>query len=378
MNDGHRDDPGHGLCAHCGEATPMGAACVVCGGDPLLDGRYRLDALLGRGATGATYRATRLSDGAIFAIKESLFHRADSVKAIELIEREAAVSRQLHHPKIPRFEEAFTAGVGKQLSLCLVQELVDGTTLDEERAIHRFTETDVLDLMAEVLDTLAYLASLHPAVVHRDLKPRNLMRRAHDGAIVLIDFGAVRDAPRDLGGSTVAGTFGFMAPEQLAGHATPASDIYGLAATVVSLLAGVGAEKLLDARGGLDWRRAVQVTPGLASLLDAMLSIDPMQRPTALEAAHDVRSLLGQAPRRLPAPQSAAVTLPTTLLEGDHDGSMKKALWIAIVIFAVGALIAFSMAKAAPPPPRDTYRTTIPVGSHHEPWARDHRAMTGP
>jgi hypothetical protein len=189
----------------------------------------------------------------------------------------------------------------------------------------------------------------------------------------------------------VAGTFGFMAPEQLAGHATPASDIYGLAATVVSLLAGVGAEKLLDARGGLDWRRAVQVTPGLASLLDAMLSIDPMQRPTALEAAHDVRSLLGQAPRRLPAPQSAAVTLPTTLLEGDHDGSMKKALWIAIVIFAVGALIAFSMAKAAPPPPRDTYRTTIPVaapapapaararvGSHHEPWARDHRAMTGP
>ena len=69
------------LCAARGEPSPLAEpVCVVCGDDVLLDGRYRLDAVLGRGAMGVTYRATRLVDGATVAIKELPFHRVDSLK----------------------------------------------------------------------------------------------------------------------------------------------------------------------------------------------------------------------------------------------------------------------------------------------------------
>lgn len=300
------------LCAQCGETSPREAAiCAVCAEDPRLDGRYRLDALLGHGAMGVTYRATRLADGAVVAVKELPFRKVDSLKTTELFEREARVLRALSHPRIPTYFDDFVTGVGKQMALCLVQEFIDGATLDAVSRERRPDERAVLSHVADVLEILVYLADLRPPVVHRDIKPQNLMRRASDGSIVLIDFGSVRDVVRDArdGGSTVAGTFGYMAPEQFSGRAVPATDIYGLGATALALLTGRGADALLGDDGRLDWRERVPLSAGARRLLERMLDPDPERRPAARALLAEVRALLA-APEAVAAPYQPAAPNP--------------------------------------------------------------------
>ncbi len=254
--------------------------CPSCGLSPLLDGRYRLDRVVGQGASGITYRAERVADGLTVAIKELPFRRIDSMKTKALFQRESRILRQLNHPGIPACIDDFTAGVGKNLSLYLVQEFIEGQTLTDEQSDSRTREDEVLLIVAELLSILDYLHTLSPPVIHRDIKPNNVMRRASDGALVLIDFGSVRDAVTDpdTGGSTVAGTFGFMAPEQFQSRAEPASDIYGLGAMAVCLLTRREPDTLLDYSNRLDWAPFVKVHPMTRALLDRMLSPDPATR----------------------------------------------------------------------------------------------------
>lgn len=301
------------LCAKCGEPSPREApTCANCGAEVLLDGRYRLDALIGRGAMGITYRATRMADGAVVAVKELPFHRVDTLKTTELFEREATILRALAHPSIPAWFDHFTVGTGKQLALCLVQEFIDGDTVQALFAAKRPTEREILVLMRELLETLIHLGDLRPPIVHRDIKPQNLMRRRRDGSLVLIDFGSVRDAVRDdlAGGPTVAGTFGYMAPEQFAGYATSATDLYGAGATALALLAGSDAAKLLGRDGALDWQGRVVMSDGLRGLLIDMLAAAPEDRPTARVAHARVLGLLESkvVDDRLPPQISVAPT----------------------------------------------------------------------
>ncbi|MCA9572429.1 MAG: serine/threonine protein kinase, partial [Myxococcales bacterium] len=267
-------------CARCGEAT-VDTPCRVCGEDPRLDGRYRLLEPIGRGASGNTWRARDERTGQVVAIKEMLLSRASSAKTRELWEREVRVLQQLDHPQIPRYVDSFEAGRGRTRSLCLVQELVEGRTLEEEMRRRRYSEDDALAVARGLAPVLDYLHGLQPPVVHRDLKPSNVIR-ARDGRLVLIDFGAVRDALADaqLGGSTVAGTFGYMAPEQFRGDAGPATDAYALGGLLVTLLTRMPPHRLLDPRGHLVWQPHCRVSPATAHLVDSLLQADPADRPT--------------------------------------------------------------------------------------------------
>mgnify|MGYP001943488548 CR=1 FL=1 len=274
------------ICGSCGESLQQDldhhGPCPVCNGEILLEGRYQLDKVIGQGASGITYQGQRLEDGHQVAIKELPFRRLDSMKTKALFEREARILRQLKHPGIPTYLDDFTGGHGKNLSLYLVQEYIDGPTLHQEMDTQRYTEAEVLEIVTEVLHILQYLHTLRPAVIHRDIKPRNIMRRS-DGALVLVDFGAVRDAVKDpdAGGSTVAGTFGYMAPEQFQGLATPATDIYGLGALAVSLLTRRSPDKMLGAGNQLDWEPHAQDTSkAVRQLLRDMLQQDPQKRPS--------------------------------------------------------------------------------------------------
>jgi hypothetical protein len=117
--------------------------------------------------------------------------------------------------------------------------------------------------------------------------------RAPDGKIALVDFGGVLDAARDKGGSTIVGTFGYMAPEQLHGQATPATDIYSLGATIVALAGGIEPEDVPRKGLRMDLDAHLKaIDPGLRRALAAMTDPDPDARP---QRARDVIALLAKA-----------------------------------------------------------------------------------
>jgi Protein kinase domain len=268
------------ICGNCGRSlTRELDPCPSCTHSPILNERYRLDEVVGQGASGITYRATRIEDGHIVAVKELPFHRIDSFKVQELFEREARVLRQISHPGIPAYLDDFTAGAGKSFSFYLVQDFILGRSLALEFEDRRYSEVDVREVLVELLGILGYLHDLEPPIIHRDVKPSNVMRRK-DGTLALIDFGSVRDAIEDpvKGGSTIAGTFGFMAPEQFQGRARPATDLYGLGVLALVLLTREKPEAMMNASNALEWQDRVDVSVGLRRLLQGMLEPDLERR----------------------------------------------------------------------------------------------------
>ena len=231
-----------------------------------------------------TYRAVRVADGTPVVIKEMLVSSIGD-KIEQMFRREARVLRQLDHPQIPVHLDHFAVRRGRTRSLYMVLEYIEGCTLAAELAVHRYTEAEVLAVCAELSLILDYLHSLSPPVIHRDLKPSNVMRR-RDGALILIDFGAVRDAlaDADLGGSTVAGTFGYMAPEQFRGEASAASDLYGLGALAVALLTRREPHEMLDALGRLQWHQHVKISDESRDRIDALLEPVATDRPLTAKA----------------------------------------------------------------------------------------------
>ncbi|HRC59197.1 MAG TPA: protein kinase, partial [Kofleriaceae bacterium] len=176
----------------------------------------------------------------------------------------------------------------------------------------RLSELELRDILIRCLEILDYLHTRTPPLVHRDLKPSNIVR-APDGKIALVDFGGVLDGAREQGGSTVVGTFGYMAPEQLHGQVTPATDLYALGATIVSLAGGIEPEDV--PRKGLQMdlvRHLPAMDPSLRATLIAMTEPDPSQRPAR---ARDVVALLAKAkapeakalPRAGAGPQGGAL-----------------------------------------------------------------------
>lgn len=286
------------ICAAC-QAPSGGSPCVACGAEPRLDGRYTLVGLLGAGGTSTTWRAQ--GPRGEMAIKELSLRRVRGPKARELVDREIRVLSELHIPAVPRLHEVIETGRGRSHTLWLVMDLAPGLPL--HRAFEGpISETRVLVLVARVAQTLGALHALRPAVLHRDVKPHNLILDPDSGAVRLVDFGSVRDVVREPGhGSTVVGTFGYLAPEQLLGDACPASDFYGLGATAVHLLIGGSPHALLNREGHLRWRDGVHASIGTATLLDALLEPDPAQRLS--DAAEVLRMVnwihgLGRNPRR--------------------------------------------------------------------------------
>ena len=275
------------ICASCGEGT-TGTPCGACGGDPLLAGRYRLESRIGRGGHGTVYRGVD-GDGAAVAVKEVSLGAGE--KLDELALREVAVLQQLSHPAVPAYLDHVVAGQGRGRALFVVQRFVEGPSLAEELERRRYSEDEVLAVIEELCDVLGYLHGRSPPVIHRDLKPSNVMR-GPDG-LVLVDFGAVRDVLKtQLGGSTVAGTFGFMAPEQFRGEATPATDVFGLGALAVALLSRKDPAELHDRRGTFSWQGHVQLSGPVQALLERMTAPDPADRPQNVDA---VRQALAEA-----------------------------------------------------------------------------------
>ena len=271
---------------------------------PLLNDRWRLGPRLGAGTQALTFLARDESAAKehIVVVKQLRLGEASGStwKKFDLFEREVRVLRSLDHPGIPRFVDSFDSEVGV---FNLVMEKAPGASLRAIATKARFTDADLRDVLARVLTILEYLHNLNPPVIHRDIKPANLIRAA-DGQVSLVDFGGVRDVLRNQGGSTVVGTFGYMAPEQLHGQATPATDLYALGATIVALAGGVEPEDVPRRGLRMDLEKHLRGSdPALVELLLAMTKPDPEERP---QSAAEVVAMIEERPARA----LATVALP--------------------------------------------------------------------
>jgi serine/threonine protein kinase len=245
---------------------------------PLLAERYRLGPRLGHGSQGEIFlardeKAKGLDDKVV--VVKRLTPRG-TWKSFELFERETKVLSQLRHAGVPRHLATVEEPPG---TFNLVMQRMAGENLRDLAKRRRLSETELRDVLIRCLEILDYLHTRTPPVVHRDIKPSNIVR-APDGRCALVDFGGVLDAARERGGSTIVGTFGYMAPEQLHGQAVPATDIYALGATIVALAGGVEPEDV--PRKGLKMdldKHLPALDPAFRQALTAMTDPDPDHRP---------------------------------------------------------------------------------------------------
>ncbi len=225
---------------------------------PALADKYRLLHQIGEGAQGKIYQAQRLSDGKIVAIKSLQIQSIQAWKEYELFQRESRILSGLKLSGIAEFYESIEALDGDMPSAYIVQEWIDGRSLEQMmKDGYRFTLSQIFQLASKLIAIIERLHRHDPPVIHRDIKPSNIMVRENADesfSVFLIDFGAVANPLVQGGGSTIAGTYGYMPPEQLTGNPCPGSDIYALGATLVHLLSGMnpGSMQVTDFRIVID------------------------------------------------------------------------------------------------------------------------------
>ena len=311
----------------------------------LVGGRYRVDALVGRGGMGEVYRATDESLGRNVALK-ILRSSAEDEAAVRRERAEVTLLASLNHRALVTLFDASEFEVDGEPRTCLVMEFVDGPTLSQ--LIHdRAIEGDEITMM--LVDLAEALSVVHgQGVIHRDIKPANILLGAsqdtgREYAARLADFGIAYlvDSTRLTQAGLLIGTAAYLSPEQATGaEPSSAADIYSLGLVMLETLTGrrefegtmiesvaarLSRDPAVPSWLPADWR----------ALLAAMTSRDEAARPTAPEVAARARTLSTpaaeepaptvaqtvQATREvlpptavMPAAESTAVTRPTERL----------------------------------------------------------------
>jgi serine/threonine protein kinase len=291
-------------------------------------GRYRLDAIVGRGGMGAVYRANDLDLGRVVAVK--LFSSdGHDVHDLSRQVSEVRLLASLNHPGLVTLYDARVEGDGHDDDAYLVMEYVDGPTLQTVLADGPLSHAQAAALLGDVADGLA---AVHRAgVVHRDVKPANILLAAphHDGEprrAKLADFGIAYliDSTRVTATGTLMGTAAFVSPEQAEGRPpAPASDVYSLGLVLVEALTGKrvftgSVVESVMARLTRDPEIPASIGSGWAELLTRMTSRAPEDRPAATEVARAARTLAVEGAGSTDAVTRvmAAPDVPTAALPG--------------------------------------------------------------
>ncbi|MDF5712505.1 MAG: serine/threonine-protein kinase [Rhizonema sp. NSF051] len=195
---------------------------------------YQVERLLGENRDGGrvTYLANNIMTQTPVVIKQFQFARSGATWSdYDAHHREIQVLRQLDHPSIPRYLDSFETPSG----FCLVQEYIRANSLVET---YNWTPKQIKQIAKAVLEVLVYLQSADPPVIHRDIKPDNILVNRQEKKVYLVDFGFARIGGGEVAvSSVVKGTLGFMPPEQMFNRQlTEASDLYSLGVTLVCLL----------------------------------------------------------------------------------------------------------------------------------------------
>ncbi|MEH2114125.1 serine/threonine-protein kinase [Nostoc sp.] len=288
----------------------------------LLDGRYQVLQVLGGGGFGQTYIAQDTHrPGFPKCVVKHLKPVIRSPEFLETARRlfssEAETLEQLgNHDQIPRLLAYFE----DNQEFFLVQEFIEGHTLKAELLPNQpWTENQVIQLLQQVLGILQFIHSHN--VIHRDIKPDNIIRRQQDDKLVLIDFGAVKQVqtqlltiPGQTGATIIIGTPGYMSTEQGQGKPRPNSDIYSLGIIGIQSLTGlhpINFEEDPDT-GEISWQHQANVSFGLASVLSKMVLHHFKQR---YQSAAEVLQVLAQSlqPPSFTQPPQASLSQPNSI-----------------------------------------------------------------
>jgi len=292
-------------CSH--PENPSSASfCRHCGSSLLLKERYQAVKPLGQGGMGRTFlgRDRHLPSHPYCAIKQLYLQQSHPKvvkKSIQLFHREAVRLHELgHHPQIPKLLAHFE----QRDRLYLIQEFIDGQQLSP-RLWQRSSqmEAQIWQLLGDLLPVLQFIHDRQ--VIHRDIKPDNILQRSNDSKFVLIDFGIARQLTQTaIGGkATIVGTPGFMAPEQMRGKVLPASDLYSLGVTCIYLLTGVDPDEMFDiVTERWCWREQLPAEVSVSSKLTQVLNqcIEPSLRYRS-QSARQILQAIGSALPSVPA-----------------------------------------------------------------------------
>jgi serine/threonine protein kinase len=238
--------------------------------------RYQIESLLGRQTGRRTMLAIDIQTHNPVVIKLLLFGPDFTWDDLKLFEREAEVLKSLDHPAIPKYLDFFEVELEWGKGFALVQSHLAAQSLQQWiQAGRTFSEKDLKVIAKNLLEILEYLHARQPAVIHRDVKPSNVLltdRTAHNpGQVYLVDFGSVQTAVKG-DTRTIVGTYGYMPPEQFGGITSPASDLYALGATLIYLATGCHPDELPQQDLRLRFEDRVNLNPGFVRWLQQAIA----------------------------------------------------------------------------------------------------------
>jgi serine/threonine protein kinase len=261
----------------------------------ILAGRYLPEQPLARGGFGTTFIARDRYTPAMrrCVVKQLLpigLTPQQMVVAKTMFEREGAVLEELgKHSNIPDLLAFFPVETGQEEFFYLVQEFIDGLTLEQVvEQTGAMLESEVLEMLDCLLPVLQFVHD--SGSIHRDIKPSNIMVGRQDTEYYLLDFGAVKQITANSSAQRSTGIFtpGFGAPEQMRGdHVLPSSDLYALGVTCLYLLTGEPPEQLFDLQKSLwNWHNKLPnpVSSKLVDILDRMTANAPGDRFESAQA----------------------------------------------------------------------------------------------
>jgi serine/threonine-protein kinase len=353
---------------------------------PAAFGRYVVLQRLGVGGMGAVYLARDESLGREVAVKVLRPLIAVGEPPADLVERfrrEARAIALLSHPSIVRvYDQGVEAGAPY-----LVMELCDGATLgDRIKASGPLPVREVRTLGIQIASALA--AAHAAGVVHRDVKPSNVLQAA-EGSWKLADFGIARVADSSL---TITGQFlgtpAYAAPEALQGQAPGApGDVYSLAATLYAAMVGeppFGDANLAQIAVALATRRAqpiaerrTDVPPSVSAAIERGLSRVPSERPAAAELAHmlavgEQAAAPGVHAAPIPTPVATPTSIPTPTpvpVAPATPRSPRRAIAIAVVAALALVLVALALGDSGDAPPSPVAAPAVAASpSGAPPW----------
>jgi len=335
--------------------------------------RYIVESLLGKGGFGAVYLVRdRHVKERLFALKEVIDPNA---RDRERFAFEAEVLKRLNHRALPHVYKVFE--YEKLKRVYMLMDYIEGQNLDillGEQPERRFSLPLVLAVMKPIVDALIYLHSQNPPIVHRDIKPSNIIVSTRGGEAVLVDFGLAKEYIADNTTTIIRhGSPGYAAPEQYGSGTNPRTDIYGLGATLYTLLTGtipIDAIARVTGSKGIDplvpvhlvipsvsWANAMAIEKAMSiSSDDRFHSVEDFWRElNSLPPQQQVVTPLleSQAPEKLQVvPEQQLKPLKTAIPALHHQTQPPKSrksafffiLLAAILTIAIGtALVSFAL-----------------------------------